>query len=266
MRRALPLANPGMPLDSPQSGARPDPAQLDDFRITSSQEVEAWLRQLLVRRARVQLGTPGGAQLSTRLSGLDVERNSLNFELGEQDPQLRAVLDSAEVVAVAYLDSIRLEFELVGLVSVHGADSQTLRGALPTLLYRFQRRQAYRVHPLGSGHPRVLMQHPQRPELGPLQLRVLDLSVTGLALLLPAQVPEITPGQELPGCRIELDRDSHFETRLQLQHVSVAGGGQDEPAGQRLGCAFGPLPSGAERALQLYIDQTQKRQRLLKKP
>jgi len=33
-------------------------------------------------------------------------------------------------------------------------------------------------------------------------------------------------------------------------------------AGLRLGCAFAKLDGGAQRALQRYIDQTQKRQRL----
>ena len=252
--------------DSPSPSARPAPAQLEDFRISSSQEIEAWLRQLLLHRVRIQLGTPGGAQLNTRLDSLDAERACLVLALDAPEPQLRAVLDGAEVVAVAYLDNIRLEFELLGLVHVQGAGGQHLRAAVPTLLYRFQRRQAYRVNPLGSQYPRVLLRHPQWPELPQLQLRVLDLSVSGLALLLPPEVPAFEPGQTLEGCRIELDRDSHFEAPLRLQHLGPAGGGLQPAAGTRLGCAFGPLPAGAERALQFYIDLTQKRQRLLRKP
>lgn len=254
-----------MPIASSSSSNR-SPARLDDFCISARHEVEGWLRQLLDRQLRLQLGTPAGHQLSTRLWGMDPERASLSFEVRAHDPQLAAILDSPEVVAVAYLDNVRLEFELEGLVLVQGLEHSTLRSAWPALLYRFQRRQTYRVQPLGSGYPRVSLQHPQWPELA-LSLRVLDLSVGGLALLLPPEAPAIAPGQTLPGCRIELDRDIHFEAPLRLQHVSAASSGEDTPAsGQRLGCAFGLLPAGAERALQLYIDQTQKRQRLLKKP
>lgn len=242
---------------------------LDEFRIAARPEIEAWLRRLLDRQVRLQLSTPAGASLLTQLCSVDVEHHSLGFEV-PPDPQalqqLQALLDSAELVAVAYLDNIRLEFELDALVLVQGAALSTLRTPWPAELYRFQRRQAFRVEPLGHSYPRVLVQHPNQPDMA-LRLRVLDLSVSGLALLLPADVPPLQAGLSLSAARIELDGDVHFETALRLQHVGPCSpDAQGLSHGLRLGCAFGTLPSGAERALQLYIDQTQKRQRLLKKP
>jgi flagellar brake protein len=246
-----------------------DSRQLEDFRISASQEIEAWLRQLLGQHTRLQLSTPGGASLETRLWSLDIERHSMGFEIDTGAPALQALLDSAEVMAVAYLDQIRLEFEIDALVLVQSPALSTLRAPWPAALYRFQRRQAYRVQPLGSAYPRVLLNHPHHPERT-LCLRVLDLSVSGLALLLGADLPPIETVVALPldglRARIELDSDIHFETTLRLQHLGDSTLGPDgQSSGQRLGCAFAALPSGAERALQLYIDQTQKRQRLLKK-
>lgn len=236
--------------------------RLEDFRIDSPGEIEAWLRQLLREQPRVQLVTPEGVNLLTQLWSLDLERHSLSFEVRPGDPQLQPLLDSGEVMAVAYLDNIRLEFELEALVLVQGQDLATLRAAWPVRLFRFQRRGAFRVQPLGTTLPRVQLRHPQWPEAG-LSLRVLDLSVGGVALQLPAGLPPPEPGAELTAVRVELDRDHHFEADLRLQHIAPADGGPDEAL--RLGCAFVRLPQGAERALQFYIDQTQKRQRLLRR-
>jgi c-di-GMP-binding flagellar brake protein YcgR len=239
----------------PQAAA----ARLEDFRIDSPGEIEAWLRQLLREQPRVQLVTPAGANLVTQLWSLDLERHSLSFEVQPGDPQLQHLLDCAEVMAVAYLDSIRLEFELDALVLVQGQELLTLRGAWPARMFRFQRRGAFRVQPLGSGLPRVLL---RRPETGepPLSLRVLDLSIGGLALQFPAELAPPPAGSELKAARVELERDQHFDADLRLQH---AGEGPDGLL--RLGCAFARLPAGAERTLQFYIDQTQKRQRLLRR-
>lgn len=232
-----------------------------EFRIADSAEIETWLRQLLTRQVQLQLSNPLGHTLLTRLWSLDSGHGSLGLELAQaDDPQLRALLDSAEIMAVAYLDQVRLEFELEPPVLVQGPETVTLHAPWPHALYRFQRREAFRIQPLGALHPRVQLKHPLAPDT-PLQLRVLDLSVSGLALALPAPAPAPTLalGQLLSAVRVELDRERHFDADLRLQHV--APGDQ----GLRLGCAFARLPGGAERQLQLYIDQTQKRQRLLKK-
>lgn len=229
---------------------------LEDFRVDAEPEIEAWLRQLLGQQVPLQLSTPAGLNFSSRLWNLDPEHHALSLEAQGHTGQLQALIDSPEVMAVAYLDQIRLEFELAPLVLVQSPAMDTLRAPWPQQLYRFQRRQAFRVQPLGA--PRVLLQHPDHPDMA-LQLRVLDLSISGLALQLPPGLPRPSAGQMLAEVRVELERDNYFNCELRVQHVSEA------DAGPRLGCAFGRLPQGAERALQLYIDQTQKRQRLLRK-
>jgi len=93
-----------------------------------------------------------------------------------------------------------------------------------------------------------------------MALRVLDVSVGGCALALPADVPPLAAGVQIAGARIELDGDTRFDTTLTLQHVSSGMG--SAATSQRLGCAFGKLDGAAQRALQRYIEQTQKRQRL----
>jgi len=60
--------------------------------------------------------------------------------------------------------------------------------------------------------------------------------------------------------RIELDPDTRFDADLRLHHVTTI---QNQSRASRLGCEFMHVQPQAQRALQRYIDQTQKRRRLL---
>lgn len=237
-----------------------DQTELDALRVPSMPEIAGYLRELGDTQQRVLLSTPDGQTLHTVICALDAVKGVLGFDIPGENSQVRALLNAEEVTGVAFLDAIRLQFELEGLVVVKDKGGPVLRTQLPRRMYRFQRRQAFRVQPTGLNYPRVLLRHPSLPDMQ-LNLRVLDISMGGLALLLPENVPEIASGIELGGAVVELDRDLRFELTLRLQHAAPQGDGHP---GVRLGCAFVGLPPNAARELQVYIDQTQKRRRLLK--
>lgn len=213
-------------------------------------------------RTRVQLSTPDGALLHTVLLALDAPHGVLTFE-GPVDPAVTApVLASKHVTATAYLDRIKLEFELPGLLAARDHGGDILRAPLPSHLYRFQRRQAYRVQSPGQLYPALRLNQPDG-----LRIRVVNVSGGGLALHWPhtaAAAPMPPPpeaGAELTGT-LELEREVSFSALLRVQHVTP-GEGQ---APHQLGCAFVSLAPSAARALQVFIDQAQKRERLMKRP
>ena len=59
---------------------------------------------------------------------------------------------------------------------------------------------------------------------------------------------------------VDLDADTRFHANLRLQHVTAI---TPDSKGVRLGCEFVNASSDALRNLQRYIDQTQKRRRLM---
>ena len=103
------------------------------------------------------------------------------------------------------------------------------------------------------------LRHPELPHLE-LALRVLDVSIGGCALFVPADVPPLQPGVRMSRARIELDVDTRLEVDLRLQHVTSFSLGT---AGTRLGCEFVDASGEALRTLQCFIDQTQKRRKLM---
>lgn len=232
---------------------------VDEFCVGHPAEVVTLLRHLVESSVVVHLSAPGGSY-STTVWTLDSERRRISLSADAGSPQLRALIDAGEATAVAYLDSIKLQFDLHNLVLVHGKNACALQAELPAVLYRFQRRSSFRVRTSGRGTPTAQFHHPALPDMM-LSLRVLDVSTGGCALALPADVPPLPAGVHIARAHIELDGDTRFDTGLSLQHVS--GGFNPATTGLRLGCAFTALDGAAKRSLQCYVDQTQKRQRLL---
>ncbi len=244
------------------------PAELDarggadpwaEFRVSHPQERVALLRQLRDGSVPVILNAPDGASLSTLVWALDADQERLSFRADVQMPQLAALVESDEAVAVAYLESVKLQFDVHGLVLVRGAQTSTLQARLPREIYRFQRRNAYRVRTLIRNDPVALLRHPSMPEMQ-LALRVVDVSIGGCALWLPADVPPLQAGTRIGEMTVQLDGDTRFTAAATLQHVSTSGSTE---RGVRLGCEWHPLPGGSARTLQRWIDQAQKRRRLL---
>jgi c-di-GMP-binding flagellar brake protein YcgR len=243
------------------------PAELDthgsadawgEFRVRLPGERIALLRQLRDGAIPVNLSMPGGATLRTAIWTLDEARGRMSFSVDAGDPQLPGLVEQDEAVAVAYLDSVKLQFDLQGLCLVRSLHAAALQCTLPQDLYRFQRRSAYRVRPQGRHTPTATLRHPSMPEMV-LELRVLDVSFGGCALWVPADVPPLQPGTLISQVEVRLDDETRFGAAMTLQHLTSEG----SHGGARMGCEWRPLAGHAERALQRWIEQTQKRRRLL---
>lgn len=230
-----------------------------EFRVVDTSDVHDWLHQVQTAGVPVVLATPSGVSLPVLLWSVDSHSGRLSFSADAPEPALHALVESNEVAAVTYLDRVKLQFELEHLVLVRSERSQALQAAWPRVLYRFQRRDSFRVRPGGVGAPTATLRHPSCPDML-LELRLLDLSVGGCALLLPQDLPAVPPGLVIHGVQVVLDASTAFVASVELHHISSMSGNQ---AGQRLGCSWHKLPPDAERALQRYVNQTQKRQRLL---
>jgi c-di-GMP-binding flagellar brake protein YcgR len=227
-----------------------------EFRVAHPQERRALLRQLRDGSVPVNLSGPGGGACTTML--WSIEEHAIGFDAGAHGTLLEPLLEGGELVAVAYLDAVKLQFDLHDAMLVHGAQATLLRAAMPSEIYRFQRRQAYRVRVIDRGSPVARLRHPSMPDMR-LELRVLDVSLGGCALWLPSDVPPIAAGTLLAEVEITLDIDTHFHVPLRLQHVSALAPGSH---GVRLGCEWQLSPT-AERSVQRFVDQAQKRRRLL---
>lgn len=230
-----------------------------EFRVTNPSETHSLLRQLRDGSVPMNLSAPGGAALTATLWALDTAQQRVSFSADGNHPSMQGFVEADEAVAVAYLDSVKLQFDLQGLLLVRGAQACALQADWPHEIYRFQRRGAFRVRTPERLPPQARLRHPSIPEMT-LTLRVLDVSIGGCALLLPHDVPSLQPGTRLAEVQLDLDADTRFTTALLLHHISTIA---PDEHGVRLGCEWIALGGLAERSLQRWIDLTQKRRRLL---
>lgn len=229
------------------------------FRSTHPREVQALLRELRDSHTPVALSAPSGVGLGATVWTVDAERGRIAFDVEPGDPQLPGLVEANELTVVAYLDAVKLQFDLQDLVLVRSPRATALQAKLPVCVYRFQRRGAFRVRTLDRGAPVARLRHPSLPDMQ-LALRILDISIGGCALLLAADTPPLPPGLEMGGVVLELDTDTVVDVVLRIQHATSV---QGKATSLRLGCELLRLDPGALRTLQRYIDQTQKRRRLL---
>ena len=228
------------------------------FLVTSPPEVMSLLRQLRDSSVPVNFNQPDGRVYATTLWSIDSERWSLSFNAADSVSGLRPLLESDKVVAVAYLENVKLQFELHGLRLSRGIRASAIQCAAPRQLYRFQRRDYYRVRTDDRQSPRALLRHPAMPQMS-LALRVLDLSVGGCGLLLRPETPHIRNGSAVAQVRFELESEASFQAGFVVRHQSELG----EQDGIRLGCEWQSLDMPTRRELQRYIELMQKRKRLL---
>jgi flagellar brake protein len=232
---------------------------LDEFRVSSPRDIGTLLKQLLDGSVLLNLNGSDGGVFTSAIWTLDSTRSTIGFNADPTDPALQSVLHSNEVVVVGYLESVKVQFDVRNIVLVHGNRASVLSCPFPREMYRFQRRNAFRVRPLMRSAPLARLLHPDLPDTE-FSLRIIDISIGGCALFLPADMPMMNAGVQLNRVRLELDADTHLDANLRLQHVTSLNG---DARGLRLGFEFVRPGGDVVRTLQRFIDLTQKRGKLM---
>lgn len=235
---------------------------MQETLIDSQAEIGALLKQLSDANVTLSLSTLSGASVIASIWTIDASSDLLRLSVGGQESMLQPLLGGVEVVAVGYIDSIKVQFHLENLALARGESDLALNASFPKRLLRFQRRDSFRVRPLMNARPIAVLRHPDRPTVS-LELRVLDVSIGGVALLLPDTNDPIAEGARIPRAMVSLDGDTRFQVDLTVRRVSQVGEDVKGNKGTRLGCEFVRLGGQDERALQRYIDLTQRRRRML---
>jgi len=242
------------PLDALAGSA----AGLAQFRVAEPREIVSMLRALCDGNVPVHLNASDGSVYTTTLWTIDAERGAIGFVADVADPRMQALLATDEAVVVGYLNNVKVQFEVANLVLVRGNRAAVLSCAAPRQVFRFQRRNAFRVRPLMRGAPtaRLVLGDPSVE----LDLRVVDVSIGGCAVFLPDEIAAPEPGTRVERAELDLDADTRFKVDMRLQHVTAI---HADARGVRLGFEFLRANGEALRALQRFIDQTQKRGKLM---
>jgi len=239
-----------------------DPADRAEFEISAPGEIQAHLKALCEACLPFSLTVPGASPVTTCLVAVDAATNSLAFAADLPAGALAPLLQGQAAVAVAYNESVKFQLRLTALTLRQDEQGAALVCPVPPSMLRFQRRRSFRAKTPARGGPMLRMQHPRDPSVK-LALKVLDISTGGCGLEVPPEAPPIREGTYVKGARLELDLGTHLQVDLEIQRSSQVISADGSPKGTRLSCRWLRLTGQAERSLQMYTDQLQRRSRML---
>lgn len=228
-----------------------DPGGWDRFRVADPRQRSGALRHLCRGDLPMTLGLPGGPTVATSLWAVDEVQRQLLFNV-EADARTAATMHTLqaerELWAVAYPDESKLQFLL---------QPQTLRvrsGRLhvqcrgPLDMYLLPRRGTVRVRrPLALAPLAHWSAGPAEP--APRGWVVINLSLTGLALLQPPDGVQLRPGELIRDVILELDDETRIQADMEVRHLTRDG--EDGPL--RVGCAWHGLAEAAFDTLRRWM-------------
>ena len=87
-----------------------------EFRVSNPRDVASLLKQLAGDATPVVLSGPDAAGLTTVIWTVDSVQQRVNFSADADSPQLQRLIELEEATCVAYLDSVKLQFDVDHLV------------------------------------------------------------------------------------------------------------------------------------------------------
>nr|MCU0869398.1 flagellar brake protein [Burkholderiales bacterium] len=181
------------------------------------------------------------------------------LDTGKDPVANRKLLASDRAFFEGRQDKVRVRFRIAGLAATSHRDRPALALPLPRAIFKFQRREYYRVT-LPMARP-VLCTIPYDDQRA-IEATVLDLSVGGVKL---GHYPDETPlkvGMTFTGCALALPDAAPMRVGLEVRN-NVASPMRNGVLARRAGCRFTELPRGAESAIQKYIIRVEREQRAL---
>lgn len=231
-----------------------DPGGWDRFRVGDPHKRSLALKQLCRGDLPMTLGLPGGATVATSLWAVDDAQRQLLFNV-EADARTTATMQALhaepEVWAVAYPDQSKLQFLLQPLTMRVRSGRLQINCRGPLDMYLLPRRGTVRVRRPLALAPLACFSAEPAGAVPPSSRRyvVINLSLTGLALLQPPGGVPLQPGDVIQDVTLDLDEDTQIRADMTVQHVTCEG--EVEP--RRVGCAWQPMPEAALETLRRWI-------------
>src|SRR5471032_1223655 len=126
---------------------------LAEFRVTDPGEIRSLLKQLMDEVVPLNLSASDGSAYTTTLWTVDPASGRISFTADMMAYQVHDIVEADECAAVAYLDRVKVQFDVSDLVLVQGHKASVLQARLPREMFRFQRRNTFRVRTIERTSP-----------------------------------------------------------------------------------------------------------------
>ncbi len=227
------------------------------YLVRKGVDMLAVLRALASRQGLVTLYFgEADAQLETVLLGVNPAYEELLFSPGNDPETFKRLLEAGSFGVETALDSVRILFIASHAETTRFKGQDALRGRIPDVLARMQRRDSVRISS-PRDKPSLCTVPVAANPTKELHLRVEDISIGGLGLALPPGQEALAAGKTYSECSLELPGIGRMRCTLQVVYVKDAPGGG---AAQRAGCQFVDLPALSREQVRSYVARLERAQ------
>jgi flagellar brake protein len=230
---------------------------LERYWLYSKFEIDSLIARLCDERVPMTVYWGRDGQFAvTQIMKVDGVRNEVHFDLPNNPEQQMQLLDAGTLVCVAFVESVKLQFTIDSPRRSSEGGYPTFLTAFPDRVLRLQRREYYRVRTPESISASCLV--PYAGDQAQYEsLRVLDVSVGGLAMLAYPRHFDPASGSVIDRCYLDLPGVGTVTVRMRGAHVEPSKDGQ----ARRCGCEFVDLSPQARMMLQRYVHRIDVEQR-----
>lgn len=230
----------------------PESPELERFRVYSRAEIVGVLRSLCEAGVLMTAyfdADPGFGV--TTLLAVDDGRSELVFDNLSIEIAQRRLLAAPLVTFVGFFEAIKVQFGVAGARASSFSGKPSFSVRLPQQILRLQRRDAFRVKPPLS-KPATCRVPVGETKDRCESLRVLDISIGGLAVLAYPEHVSLSAGMVIEACQLDLPGVGGTSVNLRVRHVDVLP--RDEKA-RRCGCEFVNMAPATQLMLARYVNQ-----------
>jgi c-di-GMP-binding flagellar brake protein YcgR len=223
-----------------------DSPALEPFMVYARVEIIALLRSLGNRGVLTNVYFDDNAGFAvTALLALNPDFEEIVFDVPVDDLARRRLLAADELVFVAFVDSVKLQFTAHKAEAMVHEDKPAFRVRLPERALRLQRRDSFRVRtPIGKP-AFCLVPYPDDAKQYE-RLKLLDISIGGMALVSYPEHFELPEGGLIQACYLDLPGVGSVSVSMKVRHID---------------CEFLDMAPQARMMLQRYVNKLDAEQR-----
>ena len=228
----------------------PDSPELQRFAVQSQPEVVGLLRAVLDRGVPLNVFLGAGSAFDVMaLRRVDEAAEVLVFDSPAEEGMRRRLLEAPTLTCVGFVDEVKLQFSACGARPATLAGRPAITMPMPARMLRLERRGSVRVRP--PGRRIAVCRLPLRGAAGEYEsLRVLDISMGGLAVLTYPERADLDVGMEIDGCRLDLPGVGGAAVSLRVRHIGPLA---SEDSARCCGCEFVRLAPAVQAMLARFV-------------
>lgn len=246
---------------SPNAALPVNSDKLAQYTLTSPLEIAHHLRRIVLANQMVTVfSNQGKSFILSRILAVDSKQDLLIFDMGSNPDMNRLLLKSDRHVFVCTPEGVKTQFAVGRVREINYEGRAALATAIPIELIKLQRREYFRIQtPIAS--PISCHMHDFDGGKG-LILPVYDISLGGVSLILPDDIPGVGVGMSSHDCSLDLKQSGTIPVEIEVRN-KIAVRQKNGVSHTRVGCEFRHLSAKAENNIQRYISQLERERRAL---